>query len=394
MDFAFSETENAFREELSTFLDQEVAEWWRHLFHAEERTIPASRELAAKLAERGWLTMSWPPEYGGSGADAWMQVVLREEMWSRGEPRGPQYMNVNYIGPLIMHYGTEEQRERFLPPMSQGKVIWCQGFSEPDAGTDLTALSTRARRTADGRYIITGQKIWTSYADAPAQWCFLLARTNADVRPHQGLSLFLVDMAAPGVTVRPIESLVGIGEINEVFFDEVEVPADCRLGAEDDGWEMLRTGLALERIGVPWYADADRFLERLIAYARETMVDGRPLSEDPRTRTRLAELYVRCRAARLVTYRAVSLQEKGRPTALESASAWMLGGLTQQLAGQVGHETVGALSVLHADDPDAPIDGWAQFQQLLAIPTTIAAGAIDIQRNIIAQQGLGLPRSN
>ncbi len=253
-------------------------------------------------------------------------------------------------------------------------------------------MATRAVREPDG-FRVTGQKIWTSYADAPAEWCLLVVRTDATVKPHAGLSLLLLDMSLPGITVRPIDSLLGQGEINEVFLDDVPVPADCLLGEENAAWSMLRTGLALERIGIPWYADVERFLRQLVEYARETVVDGRPLAEDPHIRTRLAELYVRARAARLVGYRSVSLQEKGEPSTLESAAAWIHGGLLEQFAAEVGGEVTGPLGALHRDDPDAALDGWAEFQSMLSIPITIVAGTVDIQRNIVAQQGLGLPRS-
>lgn len=393
MDFEFTEAEQHFRAELRQFLADELPDWWRSLFVGDERTIPMTRELCGKLAARGWLTMSWPREHGGQEASTWSQVVLREEMWSHGEPRGPQYMNVNYIGPMIMKFGSSEQKERFLPPMAGGRVLWCQGFSEPGAGSDLPALSTSARRT-DAGYVVNGQKIWTSYADAPAEWCFLLVRTDPAARPHQGLSLLLVDMATPGVTVRPIMALAGPGEINEVFFDDVVVPHDCLLGAENTAWSMLRTGLALERTGIAWYATARRFLDRLVEYARTTVVDGEPLAKRPDIRARLAELHCRCEAARLISYRAVSLQERGEATTLESAAAWIHGGLVEQFAGQVGAETVGPLGQLHAGDPEAPIDGWAEFQAVQSIAATIGGGTVDIQRNIVAQAGLGLPRGN
>src|SRR5581483_3967001 len=165
MDFEFTAEETAFRAELVRFLDEEMAPWWRHIFCHTERSTEAGLAMAGKLAERGWLTMSWPEEYGGSASSAWTQVVLREEMWARGEPRGPQYMNVNYIGPMIMKFGSEEQKRRFLTPMSRGEVLWCQGFSEPGAGSDLSAVATRARWSPEeGGYRVDGQKIWTSYA--------------------------------------------------------------------------------------------------------------------------------------------------------------------------------------------------------------------------------------
>src|SRR5439155_19345449 len=185
VDFAFTPEEETFRAELRVFLDAELPDWWRGMFVDDDRAMPLTREICRKLAARGWLTMAWPPEHGGRGASVWMQTVLREEMWARDEPRGPQYMNLNYIGPLIMRFGTPEQRTRFLPPMARGDVVWCQGFSEPGAGSDLAALSTRADDDDDG-YVVNGQKVWTSYADTPADWCLLLARTNHDGPKRDG----------------------------------------------------------------------------------------------------------------------------------------------------------------------------------------------------------------
>jgi alkylation response protein AidB-like acyl-CoA dehydrogenase len=178
MDFAFSEEEEAFRADLRAYLDVELPDWWRGMFVDDERAMPFTREMCRALAERGWLTLAWPVEHGGAAAGVWMQTILREEMWAREEPRGPQYMNLNYIGPLIMRFGTPEQRDRFLPPMARGEVIWTQGFSEPDAGSDLASLATRAEDRGD-HYVVNGQKIWSSYADAPADWCLLLVRTDA-----------------------------------------------------------------------------------------------------------------------------------------------------------------------------------------------------------------------
>src|SRR5438552_16893717 len=166
MEFAFTEADDAFRAELRAFLDAELPDWGRGMFVDDDRAMPLTRDICRKLAARGWLTMAWPPEHGGQGASVWMQSDLREEMWARDEPRGPQYMNLNYIGPLIMRFGTPDQQARFLPPMARGEVIWTQGFSEPDAGSDLASLNTRAEHRGD-HLVVSGQKIWSSYADAP-----------------------------------------------------------------------------------------------------------------------------------------------------------------------------------------------------------------------------------
>ena len=393
MDFAFTAEEEQFRQELRAFLDEELPSWWQGMFVDDPRAMPLTREVCRRLAARGWLTMSWPREYGGSEESVWKQAILREEMWAADEPRGPQYMNLNYIGPMIMRFGTPEQKQRFLPPMAAGEVIWTQGFSEPGAGSDLASLATRAVEDGD-RFIINGQKIWNSYADAPADWCLLLARTNPDVPKHKGISVFLVDMKTPGITVRPIESMAGPHDFNELFFDDVVVPRDCLLGEKDEGWSMVVAGLTFERIGIARYARAERILEHLVEYAKATVVEGRPLSERPDVRDRLAELACRTEAARLLNYRAISLQARGEVPATEASVARIHNTLVEQFAGQVGLELLGGAGLLLPDDPYAPLDGEIERQWVHNIPATIAAGTLEVQKNIVAQRGLGLPRGS
>jgi alkylation response protein AidB-like acyl-CoA dehydrogenase len=354
--------------------------------------MPFTREFCHQLAERGWLTLSWPAEHGGADGSVWQQAVVREEMWAAGEPRGPQYMNLNYIGPLIMRFGTPEQQARHLPRMAAGDVLWCQGFSEPEAGSDLASLKTRAVRDGD-HYVVNGQKIWNSYADAPADHCLLLARTNTEVKKQVGISMFLVDMRTPGVTVRPIASMAGKSEFSEIFFDDAIIPVADRLGDEDAGWNLVGEGLAFERIGIARYARANRVLEHLVQYARDTVVDGRPLAEDPALRARLATLATRIEAAKLLNYGAISIQAAGEVPAIEASIARIHNTQVEQLAGQVGLEVLGAQGLLLEDDPFGLLDGEMQRQWLESIPVTVAAGSTEVQKNIIAQRGLGLPRS-
>jgi len=393
MDFAETPENAEFRARLREFLTEELPEWWSGLFDADEQTIPLTRHICAKLAERGWLTMSWPEEFGGAASDLWKQLVLREEMWTHQEPRGPQYMNVNYIGPMIMKFGTREQHDRFLKPMAEGRVIWTQGFSEPGAGSDLAAVSCKATEV-EGGFVVNGSKIWNSYADAPADWCFLVVRSDPGSTRNKGLSILMVDMNTPGVTVRPILSLAGPRELNELFFDDVFVPADCLLGAKDDGWSMIVYGLALERAGVPWYAFVRQFLPDLIDYCNRTIVDGAPLSARPEVRAQIAEMHIRMEAARLMHYRVVSLQEAGVDAPVESALSILHSALAFQHAGQVGLETLGPLGQLARCEPDAPLRGAARQHWQLSVAATIAGGSADIQRNIVAQRGLGLPRAS
>jgi alkylation response protein AidB-like acyl-CoA dehydrogenase len=382
MDFAFPGEAARLRDDLRRFLAEELPSWWRGMFVDDERAMPLTRQICRALAERGWLTMAWPPEYGGTGASVWAQAVVREEMWAHDEPRGPQYMNLNYIGPLIIRFGTDAQRARFLPPMARGEVIWCQGFSEPDAGSDLASLRTRA--VADGdEFVLDGQKIWTSYADAPADWCLLLARTNWDAPKHAGISVFIVDMRTPGITVRPIGTMAGPHEFNEVFFDGVRVPADRVLGELDRGWEIIRTGLTFERTGIARYARAGHILSLLVDHTRDW--------RDPLVRHRLADLRVRYEAARLLNYRAISLQEQAKVPTTEAAVARVHNTQLEQLAGHVGLQVLGASGQLTHDDPSAPLEGVMWRQWVRNVPTTVAAGSLEMQKNIIAR-ALGLPK--
>jgi alkylation response protein AidB-like acyl-CoA dehydrogenase len=386
MDFAFTPEETAFRTELRAFLADELPEWWRGMFVDDDRPMPFTREFCQKLAARGWLTMAWPSEYGGQDASVWMQTVVREEMWAHEEPRGPQYMNLNYIGPLIMRFGTPDQRAEFLPPMAHGEAMWTQLFSEPDAGSDLASLRTRARDDGD-HFVVNGQKIWSSYADAPADWGLLLARTDPDVAKHAGISVFLLDMTTPGVTVRPIPTMAGPHEFNEVFFDDVVVPRERLLGVQDGGWEVITAGLTLERVGVARYARAAAVLGLAVEHANST-----GLSRDPHVRRLLADLGCRIEAARLCNYRAISMQARGAVPTVEASIARMHNTTVEQLTGNVVMEVIGAAAQLRADDPDAPAAGEATRHWLRNIPTTVAAGTLEVQKNIVAQRGLGLPR--
>jgi alkylation response protein AidB-like acyl-CoA dehydrogenase len=392
MDFAFTEEEERFRGELRAFLAAELPAWWRGMFVDDERALPETRRFCAKLAERGWLTMAWPREYGGQEASVWQQAILREEMWAYDEPRGPQYMNLNYIGPCIMRFGTQEQKRRFLPPMAAGHVIWTQGFSEPNAGSDLASLTTRADDRGD-HFIVNGQKCWNSYADAPADWCFLLVRTDPAPPKHRGLSVLLVDMRTPGITVRPIDTMAGPHEFTEIFFDGVVVPRDDLLGEMNHGWEVITTGLTFERVGIARYARAGRIIEQLVDYAKSTRAAGELLSHDPYVRQKLAELRVRYEAARLLNYRVLSMQAAGELPSVEASIARLHNTQLEQQVGHVGLELLGLAGQLTHDEPQAPLGGLIWRQWVRNIPTTVAAGTTEVQKNIIAERGLGLPRA-
>ena len=274
MDFRWTDAEKAFRKELRQFLDDLVPEGYDAFALSEEEWGADARRFCGELARHGYLTPSWPPEYGGRAASPFEQVIVAEEMVLHGEPRGLQYMNVNYIGPTIMMAGSEEQKRYHLSRISRGDVLWCQGFSEPDSGSDLASLRTRAVSDGD-EFVINGEKIWTSGA-AVADFCFLLARTDSGAPARRGLSLFLVPMDTPGVEVRAVPGVVGEGAFHQLVFTEARVPADALLGEENGGWPLVRRALVFERVGVAKYAWGAHYLDRFMAWARVRGLAPRP----------------------------------------------------------------------------------------------------------------------
>ena len=341
---------------------------------------PADLELAQSfcrlLADEGLLCMSWPSEFGGHGSSVWEQTVVREEMWAHHEPRGAQYMGVNWVGPTIMRHGTEEQQRTHLPPIARGEVIWCQGFSEPEAGSDLASLRTTATPDGDG-WRINGQKIWTSYATM-AQWCFLLARTTRAERKQRGLSIFLVPMSDPAVTVRPIRSMLGPHHLNEVFFDDLRVtPADV-LGTVDDGWSIVADVLSFERLGIARYARCDRLLHMA------ARVFGDAWNDVPaELRGRWARMLTHCRRARLLAYRLVSLQADGRVTPTDVA-AYRIAVTT------LDQDSAEVLMELAAEIPDGT-DATTLFRREVedhwrySQAATVSSGSIEMQRILLSR---------
>ncbi len=400
MEFEFNDEEAAYRREVREFVrDNLPAEWSGHMgFLQSDESFEFTRRFCQALAEKGWLTMAWPKEYGGAEAGYWKQTIFREEMWAQGEPRGPQYMSLNYIGPSIMEYGTPEQKAAFLPRIAGGTIVFCQGFSEPDAGTDLASLKTAALRQGD-EYVINGEKIWTSYAHK-ADYCYLLARSDPEAPKHKGISLFLVPMDTPGITVRPIRSMSGWGDINNVFFDDVHVPVGARLGPEHGGWYVATGSLNNERIGVARWARAKALIDTLVELVDKPLPNGRRLADEPRVRQKLADLEISFRAARLMNYRVVSQIEEGLQPSWEASLARLHSVLLDQKVAAVGLEILGHYGLMRHEagqDGDAAgisgLDGAFEGAWRGAIPATIAAGTIEIQKNLIANRGLGLPRS-
>ncbi|MDP3896299.1 MAG: acyl-CoA dehydrogenase family protein [Mesorhizobium sp.] len=382
MDIDWTSEDHAFRARVRAFLKAELPSNWdeisRHGPGSREQT-EFSLEFCPKLAEAGLLVPHWPLEWGGGDRPAWEHFILGEEMWAAGEPRGGQYMNVNWIGPTLMRFGSEEQKALFVPQMAAGRAIWCQGFSEPDAGSDLARLRTRAVRDGD-HYVINGSKIWTSYAGM-AKHCFLLARAGTG-DDKAGIAIFLTDMSTKGIEVRSIPSLIGHGDIHEVFFTDVRVPVSMRLGDEGEAWSIINYSLANERVGIPRYEFASRVLDQMVDELRR-----RGMAEDPVMQVRAGSAAAACEAARLLVYRTVDKRARGEAIGAEASLARVAVAEADHIVTDFGMEFL----------PDAfcGTDHTAFVaHHERAIVTGIAAGATEIHLGLIARRWLGLPKGD
>jgi len=383
MEFGWSDDERAYRDRVREVLKRTLpVDWERIAVHGpgSDAQTQFSRIFCAALAKEHLLITHWPKAFGGDDETVWRQFIMAEELWAAGEPRGPQYMNVNWVGPVLMQFGTEAQMDKYLPPIRAGQAIWCQGFSEPSAGSDLAALRTSAV-PVDGGYRVTGVKVWTSYA-RHADTCFLLARipsTNGTVRGKGSIIILLVDMRSPGILVKPIPSLVGEGDIHEVFFNEVFVPAQERLGAEGQAWEIIQFLLQHERVGIPRYEFSRRILDRAVANLKAT---GR--WSDPTVQDRAGRALMLCEAARMLVYHIVDA--KARALAADAFGSLARWAIVQADNGVNEFLTEFVPEGLLGEDP------VQQAHHQRAIVAGVASGAAEIQLNLAAQRWLELPR--
>lgn len=385
MDYDLGEQASDLRARLREMVAAELPEGYLGAFTDDPADLETAQRFCQRLADQGMLTWSWPEEYGGSGGSVWEQTVVREEMWAHHEPRGAQYMGLNWVGPAIMAFGTEEQKARFLPPIAAGEVIWCQGFSEPGAGSDLASLSTRAEPDGDG-YRITGQKIWTSYAQM-AQWCVLAARVGPmGAKKQEGITIFLVPMDRPGITVRPIRSMLGPHHLNEVFLDGVRVEPGEVLGGAGNGWNVIRRALAHERVGIARYARCDRLMSAWGGDpARMEQLPGH-------LRQQWARALVAVRVARLLAYRAVADQDAGRPAEVSASAARVAVTQCDQQVAELLFQAVEERS-LEGKANGGPLHGAIEDHWRYAQAATVASGTIEIQRMIVSRALLsGSPR--
>ncbi|MGV0838219.1 acyl-CoA dehydrogenase family protein [Mycolicibacterium thermoresistibile] len=373
------------RGELRGLIAEHVPADYLGAFTDDPADLEVAQQFCRTLAQRNLLCMSWPADFGGGDASVWEQTVVREEMWAHHEPRGAQYMGVNWVGPIIMRHGTTEQQRTHLPPIARGEVIWCQGFSEPEAGSDLASLRTSARRTDDG-WLVNGQKIWTSYATM-AQWCFLLARTSKAERKQQGLTIFLVPMDRPGIQVRPIRTMMGPHHLNEVFFDDVRVTEADVLGTVDDGWSIVGDVMSFERVGIARYARC----ERLLVLAPQVL--GAQWEALPaELRGRWTRMLTHCRRARLLAYRVVALQSAGQVKPGDAAAYRIAVTKLDQDSAEVLMEIAAELppgdSAVEYFRAEVE-DHWRYSQA-----STVSSGSIEMQRILLSRAMLAAGKAH
>jgi alkylation response protein AidB-like acyl-CoA dehydrogenase len=377
MDFRFTTEQEEFRGEVRSFIRSE---------------FPKTREgesFTSKLAEKGWLTMSWPEEHGGAGANHMRQLVYNEEMAYHRAPG--QTMGTDRVGPTIILFGTPEQKATFLPKIVKDELNWCQGFSEPGSGSDLASLQTRAVKDGDS-YVVNGQKIWTSGAQR-ADYMILLARTDPDAPKHRGITYFLLDMKSPGVNVRPLVQLNGLAGFNEVFFEDVRIPAEAVVGEVNRGWYVSTATLDFERSGIGRVIGGLRTFEEIVEHAQQTpsRSGAGTLFDELPIRRELADVGLGFRVGRLMSYRVAWMQSKQMIPNYEASMAKTFGTELHQRMSRVAVNSLGLAGQV-LSGPGAVLDGLAPQTYMASMSLTIAAGTSEINRNIIAQRGLGLPR--
>jgi len=394
MNFTYSPEEEQFRLEVRTWLETNTPEDLRggkeDDLSMDERW-ERQKTWHKKLYEGGWIGIWWPQEYGGRGASVSQQAIFNEEMARANVPGGVNMSGVSLLGPTLQHWGTEEQKQRFLPKILPAEELWCQGYSEPGSGSDLASLQTRAVEDGD-HFVVDGQKVWTSWAQH-ADWCFLLVRTDPDAPKHRGISYLLVDMHSPGVTVRPLVQINGESEFNEVFFEDVRVPKDNLVGEKNRGWMIAITTLMFERVATSGYFRVEILLPQVYDLARRIELNGRPASDDAAVRQQLAQFAIEAEAIKYNDVRRLTRQLKGQPPGPEGSFSKIMSTELNMRVVNFAMELLGPYSILTKGSPFAIDQARWSYRMLGARAGTIAAGTNEILRGVIGERVLMLPKS-
>lgn len=393
MDFHFSAQEEAFRQEVRTWLSANMPP--AHTSDAfEERSADERFDLhlawQKQLHTGNWVGIHWPKAYGGRGATILEQVIYAEEMGRVHAPGIANALGVMLVGPTLIHWGTEEQKQRFIPKILSADEIWCQGYSEPGSGSDLASLQTRAVDDGDF-FVINGQKVWTSYAHR-ADWCILLVRTDPHAPKHQGITYLLVDMKTPGITVRPLVQITGDAEFNEVFFEDVRVPKTNIVGDLNRGWQVAVTTLMFERANIGMGFQLEPVMRQLIDLSKRLSYNDRPAWDDGGVRQRLMQLVIEVQALKYRGYRQLTRQLRGAPPGPEGSIAKLAGSDLSLRIAQFAMELLGPYGQLALGASHSLDNGKWSRRALSSRLMTIAGGTSEIQRGIIGDRVLGLPK--
>jgi alkylation response protein AidB-like acyl-CoA dehydrogenase len=395
MDFADSPEHAAFRAEFRHWLEASLPEEIKVDDAADQRVAPDRETLEKRLAWQkqmhaaGWVGISWPREYGGRGANFMQQVIFDEEYFRARAPVLPGNVGLNLLGPTLIHWGTEEQKKRYLQKILAGEELWCQGYSEPGAGSDLASLRTRAVDRGD-HFLVNGQKVWTSGAHF-ADWCFLLVRTDPEAPKHHGISYLLVDMKTSGVTVRPLVLLNGHRHFNEVFFEDVAVPKENLVGPLNEGWKVTTTTLMFERSGAGGRDHAAQ-IARLAELAKQFPSRQEPAWNDSHIRQQLAQLAIDVKALQVTRLRGLTRRLRGEPPGPEGSILKLFGSELAQRIADFSSTLLGPYATVEEPTEAVPDAARWHHRMLGARQYTIAGGTSEIQRNIIGERVLGLPK--
>lgn len=394
MEFRDTPEEASFRTEVRTFINSNLPPTLKGLSMFEEpgdeAMTVALKQWRGAVGKQGWVAPHWPKEYGGAGMSVIEQFVYNEEM---ANARAPQVggSGVAMLGPVLIRFGTEEQQKEHLPRITSGEVQWCQGYSEPGSGSDLASLQTRAVRDGDD-FVVNGQKIWTSGAHR-AEWMFMLARTDPDAPKHRGISMLLMDMKSPGISVQPLITMGGDHVFNQEFFDNVRIPAKNIVGEENRGWYVGAALLDFERSNIAGAISHKHFVNDIIAMVKSAPASMGLKRRLKRVRNELADRQVESEIARLISYRLITIQKRGGVPNYEASMNKNYGAELGQRIASTGMHLLGMFGGLNHNSPLAPIKGRINHAYLSSVASTIAAGTSEVNRNIIATRGLGLPRS-